>query len=172
MEKFDRIFTKACDCLALYVCGSIALIMILYVSVHVCSRYVFGTGGVVGTYSFVGALFVPLIYLGLSYAWYKRGYIVVDAVQVRLKGRVLWGFQFAFLLVTLLLFVVWMVYGAFLATTYSYLHEVRIGEVEVFTTPRWPWQATIVIGMLLMAIRNILDLVRMVRTGEVIPIDR
>ena len=96
MDRFDQIFTKVCDRIALYVCGSIALIMMLYVGVHVFSRYMLRTGGIFGTYTFVGALLVPFIYLGLSYAWYKRGYVVVDIVQVRLKGRVRWGFQFTF----------------------------------------------------------------------------
>ena len=172
MERFDQIFTKVCDWLAFYVCGAIALIMVLYVSVHVFSRYVLRIGGVIGTYAYVGALLVPLIYLSLSYAWYKRGYVVVDIVQVRLKGKVLWGFQFAFLLVTLLLFVLLIFYGAFLETIDSYIIREIIGETGSVTTSGWLWKATIVIGVLLMAIRNILDMVRMVRTGEVISVDR
>jgi len=170
MERFDRIFTKVCDCLAFWVGGTIVLSMIVYVSVHVFSRYVLRSGGVLGTYSYVGALLVPLIYLGLSYGWYKRAYIVLDIVQVRLKGRVLWGFQYAFLLLTLFVFIA-ILYGSLLGTIDSYVFGVLIGEVGAFT-PKWPWWATIIIGTFLMAIRNILDLVRMVRTGEVISANR
>jgi len=171
MERFDQIFTKVCDRLALYVGGGIALIMMLYVSAHVFSRYVLRIGGVVGTYTYVAALFVPLIYLGLSYAWYKRGYVVVDIVQVRLKGRVLWGFQFAFLLLTLGIFVLVILCGSFASTIDSYIGVRVIGEAG-YHTPVWPWKATIVIGTFLMAIRNILDMIRMVRTGEIISADR
>ena len=171
MERFDQIFTNICDSLAFYVCGTIAFIMMFYVSVHVFSRYVLRIGGVIGTYAYVGALLVPLIYLSLSYAWYKRGYIVVDILQVRLKGRALWGFQFAFLLLTLVLFSLLIFYGAVMDTIDSYIAGGLIGEIG-YKAPEWPWKATIVIGTLLMAIRNILDMVRMVRTGEVISADR
>ena len=171
MERFDQIFTRVCDRLAIWVCGSIALIMMLYVGVHVFSRYVLRIGGVEGTYDFVAVLLVPLVYLGLSYGWYKRAYVAVDMVPVRLKGRVLWGFQFAFLLVTLVLVVLPICYGAIMKTIDSYTLRALVGEPG-FQLIEWPWVATIIIGTLLMAMRNILDLVRMVRTGEVISADR
>jgi len=168
MERFNRIFTKACDRLTLYLCGGIVLIMMLYVVANVFSRYALGLGGVTGCYSFVAALMVPLIYLALSYAWYTRGYIVVDVVQVRLKGKVLWGFQFAFLLVTLLGFALVIFYGTILETIEAYISHGTVGEPG-YLIPQWPWKATIIIGVFLMAIRNILDIIRMVRTGEVVP---
>ena len=168
MQRFDRIFTKVCDRLTIYLCGGIALIMMLYVFANVFSRYVLGLGGVLGCYFFVGALMVPLIYLSLSFAWYKKGYIVVDIVQGRLKGRLLWGFQFAFLLVTLLGFTLVLFYGAIPQTIYTYIRATLLGEPG-YQTPEWAWQVTIVIGTLLLAIRNILDMVRMVRTGEIVP---
>ena len=170
MERFDRIFTNVCDHIATYVCGVIVVIMTLYVCVHVFSRYVLGIGGIIGTYSFVGALVVPFVYLGLSYAWYKRGYVIVDILQVRIKGRVLWGFQFVFLLLTLFLFVA-LFYGAFKGTIHSYAAGTTVGQLPVLT-PKWVWEATILIGTFLMFSRNILDLIRMVRTGEVISADR
>jgi len=170
MERFDRIFTKVCDRLTYYVCGGIVISMMLYVGVHVFSRYVLRIGGVEGTYTYVGTLLVPFVYLGLSYGWYKRGYIALDIVQGRLKGRVLWGFQFAFLLLTLVLFVIFC-YGAFTGTIYSYTLRANVGEFG-FKTPKWLWAATVLIGTLLVAIRNILDMTRMVRTGKVIPADR
>ena len=173
MERFDEIFTKVCDRLALYVCGGMVLIMMLYVCVHVFSRYVLRIGGVEGTYTYVAVLLAPFLYLGLSYAWYKRGYVVVDMVQARLTGRVHWRFQFAFLLMTLFLFVAWIIYGSFTDTVLSYNSRALVGEMgSPLRTPEWPWKTTIIIGTSLMAIRNILDLVRMVRTGEVISADR
>ena len=171
MERFDQIFTKVCDHIALYLGGIIALSMMFYVSANVFSRYVLRIGGVMGTYTYVGALLVPLVYLGLSYAWYKRGYVVIDMVQGRLKGRVLWGFQFAFLLLTVGIFVLAIFYGALTDTIDSYIIGGVVGEAG-HRTPAWPWKITIVVGMLLMAIRNILDMIRMVRTGEVISADR
>ena len=171
MERFDEIFTKVSDRLAYYVCGSMVLVMMVYICIHVFARYVLGTGGVPGTYAYGGALLVPISYLALSYGWYKRGYVVVDILTLRMKGRVLWGFQFAILLVTLLLFTVWLVYGGIMASTTSYILHTLIGESGCRTLV-WPWQSTIVIGALLMVIRNILDMIKMVRTGEVISADR
>ena len=168
MEKFDQIFTKACDRLAFWLCGIIVLIMMFYVCANVFARYVLGIGGVMGTYAYVGALLVPFIYLGLSYAWYKRGYIVLDILQRRLKGRVLWRFQFAFLLMTTILFLIFC-YGGLVGTIYSYGLRADVGELAMLT-PQWPWQATIVLGTFLVVVRNILDLIRMVRTGEVVPL--
>jgi len=171
MERFDQIFTKVCDRLAFWLCGAIALSMMLYVCANVFSRYVLRIGGVLGCYEYVGAMLVPLIYLSLSYAWYKKGYIVLDIIQIRLKGGVLWGCQFAFLLLTLAFFIA-IFYGAFRGTIYSYLAAVDIGEIGL-KSPKWVWQMTIPAGTFLMAIRNILDLLRMVKTGEVVPmIDR
>jgi len=170
MERFDQIFTKISDRLAFWLCGGLALAMMLYTCANVFSRYALGIGGVLGTYEYVGAMLVPLIYLGLSYAWYKRGYIVLDILLARLKGRVLWGFEFVFLLLTLGFFVA-IFYGAFKGTIYTYSVATDIGEIGL-RTPKWPWQATIILGTFLMSIRNILDLIRMVRTGEVISADR
>jgi len=167
MERFDEIFTKVSDRLAYYVCGSMVLIMMVYICVHVFARYVLRTGGVPGTYAYGGALLVPISYLALSYGWYKRGYVVVDILTLRMKGRVLWGLQFAILLVTLLCFTVWLVYGGIMASVTSYTLQTLLGEPGSRTLV-WPWQATIVIGTVLMATRNILDMIKMVRTGEVI----
>ena len=172
MNRFDEIFTKVSDRLAFWLCGTIALIMMLYVCANVFSRYVLRIGGVLGTYEYVGALLVPLIYLGCSYAWYKRGYIALDIIQVRLKGRVFWGFQFAFLLLTLGIFAVLIFYTSLVDTIHSYTMGAVIGEPGQIMTPLWLWKVSIVIGTFLMAIRNILDLVRMVRTGEVISAHR
>lgn len=168
MERFDRIFAKVCDHLAFWVCGSMVIIMILYVGANVFARYALGEGGVVGTYAYVGALLVPFTYFSLSWAWYKKGYIVLDIVQRRLKGRVHWGFQFAFLLITTVLFIVFC-YGGLLGAIESYALKANVGEIGL-KTPQWIWQATIVIGTFLVVIRNILDLVRMVRTGEIVPL--
>lgn len=166
MEKFDQALSILCEQLVTWLCGALMIIMMLWVSAHAFSRYVFGTGGLSGTYAFVGAMVVPFVYLGLAWAWYKRAYVVVDMVQSRLRGKVLWSFQFAFALLTLSFFVA-MFYGAFKDTIYSYAVGITVGQIGM-QTPKWVWEATIVLGTLLMLTRNILVLIKMARTGEVI----
>lgn len=167
MERFDEIFTKICDRLALYVCGTALLVMMFYVCAHVFARYVLRIGGLPGTYAYGGALLVPILYLALSYGWYKKGYVVVDMFTMKAKGKVAWGWQFAILLITLLLFTVWLVYGGIISSISNYKVGALVGDPG-FYTPALPWRATIIVGAFLMAIRNILDLIRMVRTGELI----
>lgn len=167
MERFDRIFSKVCESISVYLCGGLVLIMMLYVGANVFSRYVLRLGGVIGCYKFTGAMIVPLIYLSLSYAWYKGSYVVVNVIQDKLRGRLLWGFQFAILLVTMIGFALVIFYGATLETIQVYVTRGTVGEPG-YLIPKWPWEATIVIGTLLLAVRNTLDLIRMVKTGEVV----
>ena len=171
MDRFDDIFTKVSDRIGFYVSGTIVLVMMLYICIHVFARYVFRTGGIPGTYAYGGAMLIPFLYLALSYGWYKRGYVVVDILTLRLKGKVLWGLQFAILLITMLLFTVWLVYGGIVASISSFKIGAFAGETGCYT-PEWPWKATIILGAFLMVIRNALDLIRMVRTGEVISDNR
>jgi len=168
MERFEKIFTKACDTIVLYVCGSIMLGMILYVSANVFSRYVLREGGVTGCYTYVGVSLVPLVYLCLAYGWYKKSYIVVNILQFRLKGKVLWGFQFAILFITLILFSGILFVGTFMDIFSSYSTGRAVGVPDLYS-PQWLWKTTITIGFFLMAIRNVLDMITMVRTGQVIP---
>jgi len=172
MKRFDQAFTKVSDRLALYASGLILLVMMLYVSANVFSRYVLRMGGVDGCYMYVGKLMIPLIYLALSYGWYKKSYIVVDLLQAKLKGKVLWGFQFAFLLITLVLFSGLLAEGSLMEMISSFMSGKMAGEIGQPHTPEWPWIATVVLGFLLMAIRNLLDLITMVKTGKVISEDR
>jgi TRAP-type mannitol/chloroaromatic compound transport system permease small subunit len=167
MERFDRIFSKISDRLALYSGIIVLLAMIFYVSGHVFFRYVLRIGGLEGTYSWVGTLLIPLVFLALSYGWYKRAIIVIDMFQNKLKGKVYWGFQFAFLLITLVLFSAVFTVGTFMDTVSSFIAKNTAGE-QGMLTPEWPWKATIFFGFLMLTIRNLLDVIRMVRTGEVI----
>jgi len=168
MERFEQIFTRICDFLALYICGFLLLAMVTYVSGNVFFRYALGLGGLDGTYTYVGKMLIPLAYLGLAYAWYKKAYIVVDVLTTKLSGKVLWGVQFAFLLITLVLFTAILARGTLMETISSYVLHKTAGEPPIFT-PEWPWKASIFVGFFLLAIRNILDLITMVKTGKVIP---
>jgi len=171
MERFDQIFTKVSDRLALYSSGIILLAIIFYVSANVFSRYVLRQGGIIGCYTYVGIMLLPLLGFGLSYAWSKRAYVVIELLEMRLKGKVNWGFQFTFLLITLVLFSGMLFVGTFTDCIVAYTTERVAGEPGHFS-PLWPWKATLVIGFFLMAVRNLLDLITMVRTGKVISKDR
>jgi len=170
MERFDEIFTKVSKAITLYIVGALLLASVLYVSANVVGRYLFDSPAL-GMRSYVGIMLLPITYLALAYGWYKRGYITVDILQNRLKGKVLWGFQFAFLLVTLIFFAGLIGYGAAMETIMSYTMKLQAGR-PTYYTPEWPWRAVMALGLFLMMIRNILDLIKMLRTGEVIPLDR
>ena len=170
MERFDKNFTTVSRVITLYIVGALLLISVIYVSANVVGRYLFNSP-VLGMRSYVGIMLVPITYLALAYGWYKRGFITVDILQKKLKGKVLWGFQFAFLLVTLILFAGLIWYGAVTETIISYTLKLQAGR-PTYYSPEWPWRTAMTLGLFLMMIRNILDLVRMVRTGEVIPQDR
>ena len=171
MERFDRIFTTISNRMALYASGLILLIMILYVSGNVFSRYVLRMGGIEGCYTYVGTLMIPLIYFGLAYGWYKKAYITVDILQVKMNDKAIWVFQFTFLLITLVLFSGLLAEGSLMETISSFAGRNRHGVPGVFT-PEWPWKATVFIGFFMMSIRIIFDLITMVKTGKLIPNDR
>ena len=116
----------------------------------------------------MGLLLVPLVCFALSYGWYKKSYPVVDLILSKLKGRVRWGFQFTFLLVTLVLFTILMFCGSILETSHAYIDKLVLGGPGYYS-PAWPWNLTMIIGFFLLLIRNVLDLITMVRTGQDIP---
>jgi len=171
MKRFDQIFTKVSEFMALYSGGIILIIMVAYVTTNVFARYVLGVGGVTGVYEYVGVMLVPLVCLGLSYCWYEKAYISVNILQKKLKGKVLWGFQFSYLMATLILFSGIFAVGIFRDTISSYAAGRTVGTPSMWS-PQWPWEATMALGFFFMAIRNLLDLIRMIRTGELISKDR
>jgi len=141
--------------------------MILYVAGNVFARYVLGLGGITGTFEYVGVMTVPLVCLSLSYGWYKGSYLVVNILQMKLKGKIVWGFQFTFLLITVLLFAGILFVGTFVEVFTSIEFGQRVGTTTMWS-PQWPWKASIALGFFLLVIRNILDMITMVRTGEVV----
>jgi TRAP-type mannitol/chloroaromatic compound transport system permease small subunit len=168
IERFDRVFSKVMDRIAIYFSGVLIAVMMFYVSAHVIARYAIpGLGGVTGTYSYVAALLPVTFYFALAYGWYKRSYVSLDIIQNRLKGRVKWWFQLIFLIMTIVFFTTSLSIGAVLETKYAYDIAWRVGEPGYYMVG-WPWKATMIVGCLFLAIRNILDLITMIKTGEVI----
>jgi TRAP-type C4-dicarboxylate transport system permease small subunit len=85
MNRFDHIFTKVSEKMALYSGGIILIAMVAYVTANVFARYILGVGGVTGVYEYVGILLVPLVCLALSYSWYESAYISVNLLQKKLN---------------------------------------------------------------------------------------
>ena len=143
----------------------------LYVTANVIGRYVFRTP-VTGMILIVGLMLVPITFLTLAIAWYKRGsFITINIIQNRLKGKVLWGVQFAIFLLALVVFGGLLLYGSAVGVIESYIRGEIVGE-GLIRTLAWPWRATVLIGMVLFVIRVFLDLVTMIRTRKIIPFDR
>lgn len=170
MERFDEGFTKVTKFINLYFIGAILFAAIIYVSANVFARYVLGIGGVLGMRDYVGIMLIPIAYLSAAYGWYKRGFITVDIVQSRLKGKALWGCQFVILLVVFI-FASMLCYGAVAETIMSYSMGLMAGRATYYS-PEWPWRLAMVLGLAMLALRQVLDMATMVRTGQVIPRDR
>jgi TRAP-type mannitol/chloroaromatic compound transport system permease small subunit len=172
IERFDRVFSKAMSYMGIYFSGMLILGMMFYVSAHVIARYAIpGVGGVTGTYSYVGALLPVMFYFALAYGWYKGSYVALDLLQKRLHGKVKWWFQFVFLVMTIVFFTTSLTIGAVLETKYAYDIHWLVGEPGYYMLG-WPWKATMVVGCFFLIIRNILDLIRMIKTREVIDPNR
>lgn len=170
MERFDRFYTKLCEVIAFYIVGALIGISMFYVTANVVGRYLFHSP-TPGMTDYVGIMLVPITCLSLGYGWYKGAYVTVDILQNKLQGKVLWGFQFAFLLLCLIFLSGMIWYGAVVEVISSYTQGLLAGSPGYFS-PQWPWRVTMALGFFLLVIRNILDLIRMVMTGEVIPMHR
>jgi TRAP-type C4-dicarboxylate transport system permease small subunit len=168
MKRFDQILMGISDRLVLYVCGTIVVAQVVLVCANVFSRYVLHVGGVVGAYTYTGLLLVPLVTLALTDGWYKKTYPIVDIVIVRLKSRVRWGFQLAYLVLTFVLFTFIFLVATSLETIHAYKTDLLVGAPGYFS-PEWPWSAVMIIGFLFLAVRNVLDIIIMIRTKQEIP---
>jgi TRAP-type C4-dicarboxylate transport system permease small subunit len=149
--------------------------MMLYVSGNVFARYVlrnfFDIGGIPGMFEYVGVMVVPLICLSLSYGWHHGNYIVINILQKKLKGKLHWGFQFSFSVATLFLFSAVLCWGSFENIFVSLDFQEVVGTPNT-SSPKWPWNVAFFVGFLFLVIRNILDIIAMIRTREVLPRDR
>ena len=168
MERFDQIYAKISHHIAIYFSGGIIVFMILYVTGHVFSRYALRMGGLLGTYSYVGMLLVPVTYFSLSHGWYKHSYICIDILLKRLKGKALWWVEFFHLTMAIIFLTGVFLVGGILETKWALEVGWRAGEAGYFMIG-WPWKATMAVGALLLLIRQVLDMIRMIKTGEAIP---
>jgi TRAP-type C4-dicarboxylate transport system permease small subunit len=171
MDKFDRVFTKIADRIALYWSGTLIWVMMFYVVGHVFARYVLGTGGLVGTYAYVGALLPPTIYMAMAFGFYKGAYVSIDILSKKLTGKALWWLQLFYLLLLFIFFACFLTLGTVLDTITAIQRTWMVGEPGYYIVG-WPWKVTMIIGMVMLSIRLLLDLIRTIRTGEVIPKNR
>jgi len=167
IERFDKAFSKVMERVALYWSGGIIWIMMIWVFSHVFARYVLRIGGILGTYAYVGALLVPCIYMALAYGWYKGSYVSIDILQSRIHGRTKWWFQLIFQIMMLIFFAGSLFVGAILETKFAIEITWLVGEPGYYMIG-WPWRATMIVGTSLLIIRILLDIIHMIRTGEII----
>jgi len=170
IERLDRLFTKLTEYSALFISGGFLFASVLYVSAHVFARYI--RNPIPGTANYVAVFMIPICYFGLAYVWFKKGYVVVDILQSRLKGKTLWGFQFTFAMLTFVCFLALFWYGGVQESLRVIANHQRIAEQTTVHSPVWPWLIMLTTGAFMMVVRAALDLVRMIRTRQVIPDER
>ena len=158
---------------ALYICGSLVLIAMGYVVVHVVGRYLFNFP-VPGTYEWVGISLVPIAYLALGYGLEVEGtYVAAKFLLVRMKGKLRYAMEI-FIDLCLLAFACVLGYGSFFGftgTLWALRHQETYGTWGVFTIITWPFKLAVVVGFLLMAIGIVLELIQIIK-GQKIDIEQ
>ncbi len=164
MKKFDAFYAKFNEWLVFYICGTLVMVSIFYVSANVIGRYLFNQP-TPGMNELVGAALVPITYLTMAYGWRKKGtFITIEIVMMKLKGRLRWAMELLIQLIALGLFCGPLVYAAMLETIHSYQMKGSVGTLAFLVT-EWPFIATIAAGTFLMIIGVFLGLIRHFR-GE------
>jgi TRAP-type mannitol/chloroaromatic compound transport system permease small subunit len=107
----------------------------------------------------VGALLVPIIFLSLSDGWKKKGtFVAAEFLLSKMSGRLRWWFILFIELFALLFFTMILGYAAFLETVYKYRTLDVLGSLGEYF-PSWPFQLSIAIGFMMLAVRHLLTII-------------
>ncbi len=171
LDRFDLAFQRLCERVVTWAVGSMMLLAVIGVSINVIGRYVF-RAPILGLYTYIGLLLVPIAFWSYAFCWYKRGtFITVNILPLRLKGKAQWINQFIIFLLVATIFGAMLTWGVTMAAWESFTTGQFVGETG-FLSPAWPWKFVMVPGMVLFEIRVVLDLVQMVRKRAIIPFNR
>ncbi len=165
-QRWDDAYFKFSENVAWYISGTLVLGSMVYTAVNVVARYVFKFP-LPGMTEYVGIALVPLVYMGLSFTWYKHAYISIGIWTDRLnpKGKTLYWVQIIYLSVTIIIFTLLTIWGSILNLTKA----IEIGRVvgpAGYYSKIWPWLVAIPVGTTLLLIRQVTDLISAIRYHE------
>ena len=127
--------------------GIIVLLIVLFSVINIIGRGFFNQP--FNAYFDLMGQSVPLIaFLGISYCQREGGHIRMDLLLIRLRGRMLWLFEFISSLFSIFI-ITTLAYGAYLHTSRSYM----LGDsTEDINLTIWPFKAVIAVmfGVLLL----------------------
>lgn len=132
--------------------GIIVLLIVLFSVINIIGRGFFNQP--FNAYFDLMGQSVPLIaFLGISYCQREGGHIRMDLLLIRLRGRMLWLFEFISSLFSIFI-ITTLAYGAYLHTSRSYM----LGDsTEDINLTIWPFKAVIAVMFGVLLLRLVLQ---------------
>ena len=132
--------------------GIIVLLIVLFSVINIIGRGFFNQP--FNAYFDLMGQSVPLIaFLGISYCQREGGHIRMDLLLIRLRGRMLWLFEFISSLFSIFI-ITTLAYGAYLHTSRSYM----LGDsTEDINLTIWPFKAVIAVMFGVLVLRLVLQ---------------
>lgn len=128
----------------------------------VVARYAFRRH-IAGSYEYVALLFVYLIFFGLAYAQRQDAHITFGILYDRLPRKARLFTEGVVLVISFILFSALTWYTAKSAWVNYLLGDTMLGAVQVVT---WPSRVGVPVGCGVLALRLLVQIVRLVRRGE------
>ena len=132
--------------------GIIVLLIVLFSVINIIGRGFFNQP--FNAYFDLMGQSVPLIaFLGISYCQREGGHIRMDLLLIRLRGRMLWLFEFISSLFSIFI-ITTLAYGAYLHTSRSYM----LGDsTEDINLTIWPFKAVIAVMFGVLVLRLVIQ---------------
>lgn len=132
--------------------GIIVLLIVLFSVINIIGRGFFNQP--FNAYFDLMGQSVPLIaFLGISYCQREGGHIRMDLLLIRLRGRMLWLFEFISSLFSIFI-ITTLAYGAYLHTSRSYI----LGDsTEDINLTIWPFKAVIAVMFGVLVLRLVIQ---------------
>ncbi len=165
MKRLGRFLLKlqieAEEWLSYISAGAIGVMMVITVA-DVVARRLFH-GHVKGSYEYVSLLFVYLIFFGLAIAQRRDAHITFGFLYDRLPRKARLPIEGVILTISFILFSVLTWYTAKSAWVNFLMGDTMLGSIQVVT---WPSRVGVPVGCGMLALRLLVQIVRLVRRGE------
>lgn len=165
MKKLGRFLLKlqieAEEWLSYISAGAIGAMMVITVADVVARR--FFHGHVKGSYEYVSLLFVYLIFFGLAIAQRRDAHITLGILYDRLPRKVRLPIEGVTLALSFILFSALTWYTAKSAWFNFLMGDTLLGSIQIVT---WPSRVGVPVGCGMLALRLLVQIVRLVRRGE------
>lgn len=147
MEQRHNTYSKISH-LAAGLSSACILITLGLVTISSIKRWL-GFGGILGTDEIAGYLLVVIVYFGLAYTFEKDGFVRVELLYQRFRGRFKQLVDIFIHLISLAYWLLLLYYGWELAKT-SFHGNVR--SVGLLTFPLYIPQGAVVLGLLILIV--------------------